>query len=139
EHYVETVKELVERYDIDPSYIILEITEGLATKDVEELVERIKELQSLGFKISMDDFGSGYSSLNVLRELPIDELKLDRVFLMKTKDETKSHIIMHNIISMAKELGMKTVCEGVETIEQVKLLQEMHCDIAQGYYYSRPV
>ena len=139
EHYVETVKELVERYDIDPSYIILEITEGLATKDVEELVERIKELQSLGFKISMDDFGSGYSSLNVLRELPIDELKLDRVFLMKTKDETKSHIIMHNIISMAKELGMKTVCEGVETIEQVKLLQEMHCDVAQGYYYSRPV
>lgn len=139
DHYVETVKEIVERYDIDPSCIILEITEGLATKDVEELVERIKELHRLGFKISMDDFGSGYSSLNVLRELPIDELKLDRVFLMETKDETKSHIIMHNIISMAKELGMKTVCEGVETVEQVKLLQEMHCDVAQGYYYSRPI
>lgn len=139
EHYVETVKKIVERYDIDPSYIILEITEGLATKDVEELVERIKELHHLGFKISMDDFGSGYSSLNVLRELPIDELKLDRVFLMKTKDKTKSHIIMHNIILMAKELGMKTVCEGVETSEQVKLLQKMNCDIAQGYYYSKPI
>lgn len=139
EHYVDTVKEIVERYEIDPSYLILEITEGLVTYEFEELTKRINQLHALGFQISMDDFGSGYSSLNVLRELPINELKLDRVFLMKTDDEHKRHIIMHNIISMAKQLGMKTVCEGVETLEQVKMLQEMQCDIAQGYYYSKPI
>lgn len=138
-NYLETVHALVSKYSLDPKYIVIEITESLATGKVEEIASVIAGLHELGFSLSMDDFGSGYSSLNVLRELTIDELKLDRDFLSATEQEARSRIILRNILELAHELRIATVCEGVETRTQADQLRDMGCDIAQGYFFSRPI
>lgn len=138
-NYLETVHGLVSKYDLDPKYIIIEVTESLATNKAEEIASVISGLHALGFSVSMDDFGSGYSSLNVLRKLSIDELKLDRDFLSSTELETRSRIILRNILELARELHITTVCEGVETRIQADQLRDMGCDIAQGYFFSRPI
>ncbi|MEG0215993.1 MAG: EAL domain-containing protein, partial [Hungatella sp.] len=96
-------------------------------------------LHEKGFCISLDDFGSGYSSLNVLKDLPVDVLKLDRFMLGETLDSDREATIITNVIRMAKELNMAIVAEGVETQEQVVFLRNAGCEIAQGYYYSKPV
>lgn len=138
-NYLETVHGLVSKYDLDPKYIIIEVTESLATNKAEEIASVISGLHTLGFSVSMDDFGSGYSSLNVLRKLSIDELKLDRDFLSSTELEARSRIILRNILELARELHITTVCEGVETRIQADQLRDMGCDIAQGYFFSRPI
>ena len=138
-NYLETVHNLVSKYDLDPKYIIIEVTESLATNKAEEIASVISGLHALGFSVSMDDFGSGYSSLNVLRKLSIDELKLDRDFLSSTELEARSRIILRNILELARELHITTVCEGVETRIQADQLRDMGCDIAQGYFFSRPI
>lgn len=138
-NYLETVHGLVSKYDLDPKYIIIEVTESLATNKAEEIASVISGLHALGFSVSMDDFGSGYSSLNVLRKLSIDELKLDRDFLSSTELENRSRIILRNILELARELHITTVCEGVETRIQADQLRDMGCDIAQGYFFSRPI
>lgn len=137
--YIQKIRVLMEKYEIKEGEIIVEITESVSTIDMVEVEMIIRNLHEIGLGISMDDFGSGYSSLNVLRELPIDELKIDRVFLMSTKYEEKSQVIMESMIHMAKKCKMQVVCEGVETGEHVKALQVMCCDIAQGYYYAKPM
>lgn len=139
ENYIEHIKEVLTKYNVQPGEIIIEITEGVSIHDIHEVENILLSLKKLGLKISMDDFGSGYSSLNILKELPIDELKLDRLFLNETKYREKSENIMRNIINLAKECHMKVVCEGVETIENVEMLKSMNCDIAQGFYYARPM
>ena len=133
------MRQILCKYNIEPGDVIIEITEGVSVRDIYEIENIVSDIKKLGLSISMDDFGSGYSSLNVLKELPIDELKLDRAFLMDTKYKDKSEIIMKNIITLAKECHMVVVCEGVETIKNVEMLKEMNCDIAQGYYYSKPL
>lgn len=138
-NYIERVRQILCKYNIEPGDVIIEITEGVSVRDIYEIENIVSDIKKLGLSISMDDFGSGYSSLNVLKELPIDELKLDRAFLMDTKYKDKSEIIMKNIITLAKECHMVVVCEGVETIKNVEMLKEMNCDIAQGYYYSKPL
>lgn len=138
-NYLETVHGLVSKYDLDPKYIIIEVTESPATNKAEEIASVISGLHALGFSVSMDDFGSGYSSLNVLRKLSIDELKLDRDFLSSTELENRSRIILRNILELARELHITTVCEGVETRIQADQLRDMGCDIAQGYFFSRPI
>lgn len=138
-NYLETVHGLVSKYDLDPKYIIIEVTESLATNKAEEIASVISGLHALGFSVSMDDFGSGYSSLNVLRKLSIDKLKLDRDFLSSTELEARSRIILRNILELARELHITTVCEGVETRIQADQLRDMGCDIAQGYFFSRPI
>lgn len=87
----------------------------------------------------MDDFGSGYSSLNVLKDIPVDELKLDRVFLSSAKDEARRDTIVRHVIRLAEDLGITTVSEGVETDEQVAFLRACGCDIAQGFYFAKPM
>lgn len=138
-NYLETVHGLVSKYNLDPKYIIIEVTESLATNKAEEIASVISGLHALGFSVSMDDFGSGYSSLNVLRKLSIDELKLDRDFLSSIELETRSRIILRNILELARELHITTVCEGAETRIQADQLRDMGCDIAQGYFFSRPI
>ena len=137
--YIQKIKALMDKYEIQEGEIIVEITESVSTIDMIEVETIIEHLHKIGLGISMDDFGSGYSSLNVLRELPIDELKIDRVFLMSTKYEEKSQVIMESMIHMAKKCQMQVVCEGVETGDHVKAFQTMCCDIAQGYYYAKPM
>ena len=139
EHYLETVHALVAKYALDPKYIILEITESLATNNADEITAVISGLHQMGFSLSMDDFGAGYSSLNLLRELAIDELKLDRDFLSDGAQDARSQVILHSIIDLARQLHITTVCEGIETREQADQLRDLGCDIAQGYFFSRPI
>lgn len=117
--YVENLCEIMERYHVPAKMITLEILEGLALGDAEGLNSRIRELKEKGFQISMDDFGSGYSSLNILCSLEIDELKLDRAFLMEMPGHKKwqQQIVMEQIAQLAKKMNMTTVAEGVETWE----------------------
>lgn len=141
--YVTNMKALLEKYRIPASLITLEILEGLAMKNTEELNERLESLTQMGFQVSMDDFGSGYSSLNTLASLKIDELKLDRAFLLRLQDPREDYdrqiTIMNKIVELTKALGIRTVVEGIESAEDEELVWEMGCDQGQGYYYSKPV
>ncbi|WP_066719334.1 bifunctional diguanylate cyclase/phosphodiesterase [Clostridium sp. Marseille-P299] len=139
ENYINNVSNLLKKYAIEPGDIIIEITESIPADTFNEIKTIISKLHNLGIKVSIDDFGSGYSSLNILKELTIDELKLDKEFLSNIKDAVKCEIIIESIITMAKKCNIQVVCEGVETKEHVEMLQEKNCDIAQGYYYSKPI
>ena len=139
--YIEIMTELKERYEIPDQLITLEILEGLATENVEELNRKIGILRGQGFRISLDDFGSGYSSLNVLGNLRIDELKLDRGFLLEASDKknTRFRAVMEEIVQLTKRLRISTVVEGIETASNEQFCCEIGCDQGQGYYYSRPL
>ena len=131
--------ELVEKYDIDPQNLKLEITETAVVMDLKRQLELITRLRQTGFIVEMDDFGSGYSSLNMLKEIHVDVLKIDMAFLKKAKDEERSKKILQMIIGLSKQLGMPVITEGVETAQQVEFLAEMGCDIFQGYYFGKPM
>lgn len=139
--YVERICSITRRYDVPNCYITLEILEGLALENQEQVSAHINQLHRYGFRISMDDFGTGYASLNTLSQLQIDELKLDRSFLMQAAQNTeqKRRKILEVVIEVAKRLHISTVAEGVETEDHVRLMQKMGCDYGQGYYYSRPI
>ena len=141
EDYVDRLCEITDHYRVPRKYLVLEILEGLAAENLEELNRTILRLKEKDFQISMDDFGSGYSSLNILSGLEIDEVKLDREFLMAmgTNREAKQKTMMRNVVQIAKDIGIRTVAEGVETEADEKFLQSIGCNYGQGYYYSRPV
>ena len=132
-------KDLVEKYGITPQNLNIEITETAIMSDVPNLREELKRLQQLGFTVEIDDFGSGYSSLNALKDIDVDVLKIDMGFLRETENKDKSRIILNSVMKMAKEIGMPVITEGVETIEQVHMLTKMGCDTFQGYYFSKPI
>lgn len=138
-NYYERLKALIEQYDVPLEYIELEVTESTLENDWEKIVPLIHSIKRLGFSIAMDDFGSGFSSLNTLRILPINILKIDKTFLKESDSSDRSKIIIKNIINMSKELQIKVVCEGVETEAQLEFLKRAGCDIIQGYYYSKPL
>lgn len=131
--------ELVKKYDLDPQNIKLEITETAIVMDFKRQLELIERLRKTGFVVEMDDFGSGYSSLNMLKDIHVDVLKIDMAFLRKAKDEERSKKILQMIISLSKQLDMPVITEGVETAEQVAFLTEMGCDMFQGYYFAKPM
>lgn len=133
------VKALLSRYNIPPKYLEFELTETVFTDKVDDTVTLMSRLRELGVNVSMDDFGSGYSSLNVLTKLPLDVLKLDKEFLDDFDTDSDEKLIIPSIIDMAKKLNLTVVCEGVETSEQVNFLREVGCDFAQGYFYSKPI
>lgn len=135
----DVLTKLVEKYKISPHRLNLEITETAIIMDVERQIKLIDKLRAYGFAIEMDDFGSGYSSLNMLKEINVDVLKIDMAFLQECDDHEKSRKILENIVHLAKSLGIKVVTEGVEKKEQVDFLTKAGCDIYQGFYYSKPV
>ena len=126
-------------YEIPDGMLELEFTESLAIEDNDILRKRIEELGGAGFVCSLDDFGAGYSSLNTLKDLPIQVLKLDMLFFRKGADEKRSQIIVGNVIHMAKQLNIRIVAEGVEAVDQVDFLRECGCDIVQGFVFERPM
>lgn len=130
---------LVEKYEIRPRNLRLEITESAIMSDFDKQLLLIQRLQEYGFMVEMDDFGSGYSSLNMLKDMPVDTLKVDMGFLRETNHQERSRTILKMIISLSKQLGMEVVTEGVETKEQVDFLTEIGCDIFQGYYFAKPM
>ncbi|MBQ9765588.1 MAG: EAL domain-containing protein [Lachnospiraceae bacterium] len=136
----EKLESLIEKYDLSPEDLEIEITETIYADDIESINNRVKELKKSGFKIAMDDFGSGYSSLNMLKEMPLDIIKMDLKFLdAKDEDKEKSRNILGTLIKLAKSLGFAVVVEGVETKEQVEFLREVGQCSAQGYYFSKPI
>ena len=131
--------DLLDEFGLSDEDILLEITESAYTEDSEQLIKTVNELRSHGFRIEMDDFGSGYSSLNMLAMLPIDYLKLDMKFIQGMKDDGKSAFMLKLMMDIAAHLQVPVVAEGVETESQYKFLKELGCDIIQGYYFAKPV
>lgn len=137
--YLERMKELVGRYKETVEFIELEVTETILEDNVEKMVKLLNSLKKLGFKISLDDFGSGYSSFSSIKELPIDVLKIDKGFMVEDQNEGRSKQIVKNIVNMAKELDIQVVCEGVETEDQFVFLKKIECDMAQGFLRAKPM
>lgn len=135
----EVITSIVKKYDIEPKMLKLEITETALMSDLKKNMEVIKSLRDYGFKIEIDDFGSGYSSLNMLKDISADVLKIDMAFLRATENEVKGQDILETIISLGGKLGMEVITEGVETDKQLIMLTEMGCHIFQGYYFSKPI
>ena len=135
----EHICRIVDRYRVPHQYIELELTESAFFDDKAVLLNTVKQLKSFGFKVSMDDFGAGYSSLNSLKELPLDIIKLDAEFFRSVDDLPRSNLIVGDTISLAKKLGMQIVAEGIETREQVDFLAQQKCDLIQGFYFSKPL
>ena len=134
-----TLKGIVEEYGISQEQILLEITESAYSEDSKHIIDTVHRLRSEGFRVEMDDFGTGYSSLNMLTSLPIDALKLDMQFIRTAFTEGGDTGMIAIVIEIAEMLGVPVIAEGVETEEQLNALKEMGCDIAQGYYFSKPV
>lgn len=134
-----TFTNLVQKYDINPMNLKLEITESAIIMDLERQLELINRLQSAGFIIEMDDFGSGYSSLNMLKEIKVDVLKIDMAFVRKSTNDERGRKILKMIINLSKQLGMPVISEGVETADQVRFLTDIGCDVFQGYYFAKPM
>lgn len=135
----EIFHDLANKYDFDIKKLKLEITESALMDNVREILNTLDELQSQGYDIEIDDFGSGYSSLGLLKDINADILKIDMIFLQETKNEEKSSTILKNIISMSKELGMPVITEGVETKKQADFLMQAGCDMFQGFYFAKPM
>lgn len=136
--FVSEVKHALTTSELSARHLHLELTESAMLKNASYSIEVMKELQGLGVKISVDDFGTGYSSLSYLRDLPINNLKIDRSFIKNLRAESKDLAIVHAIITMGKGLNLNVIAEGIETEEQLSILRQLTCDVAQGYYLSKP-
>jgi diguanylate cyclase (GGDEF)-like protein len=135
----EILKGIVNRYQLSTELLHLEITESAYTENPDQLILIVRQLKKEGFIIEMDDFGSGYSSLNMLAELPIDVLKLDMRFLQDKGEESKNENIMSAIVELAKKINLHVIAEGVEREKQISMLKAMKCDMVQGYFYAKPM
>ena len=139
ERLILKVAEILARTRLDPKHLELEITEGLAMKDVDAVVAKLKELKSLGLQMAIDDFGTGYSSLSYLRRFPIDRLKIDQSFTREVNSSADGAAIARAVIQLGHALDLKVIAEGVETQEQLGFLRDNGCDEIQGYFFSRPL
>ena len=133
------ITKIVKENGLKPSEYMLEITESAYTSDSKHIIEVVENLRALGHKVEMDDFGSGYSSLNMLTSMPIDVLKMDKAFIRNIKPGNKEMKLVELVLDIAKNLEVPVVAEGVETEEEYKMLKDTGCDIIQGYYFSKPI
>ena len=136
--YVKNLELIRKKYNIDPKYIEVEITEGMYYENIDSISIFINNLHKLGYSVSMDDFGAGYSNLVSMAKLNFDVIKFDRSFCLGLENE-KVKIMLNELIKLIKTMNMKTICEGVETKENVEYLTAIGCDSIQGYYYSKPI
>ncbi len=139
EKFVNEIWEIADRYGVPRKYLEVELTESIMYKNEDTLEAVLEKLHSAGFSLSMDDFGTGYSSLGLLKNLPVDVIKIDRSFFTGSKHKKRTKTVVGNVLRMAKELGIQTVAEGVETQEHIELLRSLQCDMVQGYYYAKPM
>lgn len=135
----QTFKNLVSKYGIDTDKLHIEITETALSEDKQAAHKTIERLHDEGFIIEIDDFGSGYSSFNFLKDVCADVIKIDRVFLKKSNHEERGEQILRSIISLSHDIGMDVITEGVENVDQLSMLAKMNCDWFQGYYFSKPI
>ena len=137
--FVNYLFDLLEKYQVNPKDIELEITESVLIDDFDQVVEKLHVIKDYGIKISLDDFGTGFSSLSYLKGLPIDTLKIDKSFIDTVIDDESTQVITESIVSMVKKLGYETVAEGVETKEQYEYLKKIECDNIQGFLLGKPM
>lgn len=135
----EEIRQAVKDYNVPHNKLRFEITETVMMTDMENRVHILESLRDEGFQIEMDDFGSGYSSLNLLKDMPVDVIKIDMRFLSCSKHEMKAQRILNNIVRMSDDIGIVPLVEGVETREQYGMLSNMHCQFFQGYYFAKPM
>lgn len=139
-NFLQDFKQVYQKYHIPASLLEIEITESIVFGNLEQLMCVIDQIHELGFRCSLDDFGSGYSSLNILKDIRVDAIKIDKAFLdSKKENRERTEFIIKSVIKLAKSLGMLTITEGVETREQTDFLKNAHCDLAQGFVFSKPV
>ncbi len=136
--FVPRLIQFIEQSGVSPTRINIEITESFLIESIELMAEKLLQLRDAGFLLSLDDFGKGYSSLSYLKELPVHFVKIDKVFIDDLKNQDKTRLLTKSIITLSHSLGLKVVAEGVEDAEQYEYLKALHCDIIQGYYFSRP-
>lgn len=138
ENFIDEYVQISDKYNIDRSKIDLEITENATIDENIDIIKILNKVKSTGFVISIDDFGTGYSSLSMLQDMPIDIIKIDKVFVDNANLQSDKNIINY-IMLISKRLDVKTIVEGVETKEQVEFVRKLKCDVIQGYYYSKPI
>lgn len=139
DRFIPYMNEWIQTYHLDSSQITLEITESAIIEDIQKSVHVLKQLKKLGFIIALDDFGTGYSSLTYLQKLPIDIIKIDRTFISNIKPNTEEFHVLRYMIDLAHHLNLQVVAEGIETIEQANMVKKYDVDLAQGYYFCRPM
>ena len=137
--FVGQVKAILERHAVEPSLLKLELTEGMLLDNVNDIVAAMNALNKIGVRFSLDDFGKGYSSLQYLKQLPLDQLKIDRSFVRDLVNNNSDKAIVRTIIAMARSLNLDVIAEGVETEAQKNLLKKKGCEIFQGYLFGKPV
>ena len=135
--FLDKIIELMHQYQISYQLIEFELTESMFVNNTKAVKEYLNEMRQLGLSVSIDDFGSGYSSLNILASVPANVIKLDRVFLYENKQQNRE--LIKHLVKMLKNLNFSIVAEGVETVEQMAFLRNVGCDIAQGYFLSKPL
>jgi EAL domain-containing protein (putative c-di-GMP-specific phosphodiesterase class I) len=136
--FVDQIAELLEKYEIPASYLVIEITENAMLIDPANAIQILEKLDRMGMRIAIDDFGAGFSSLGYLKKLPVDELKIDKSFVMDMISNDNDAVIVRSTIDLAHNLGLLVVAEGVESEEIYDLLKILRCDMAQGFYLSTP-
>lgn len=139
DNFVDSIVEVLNKYKVRPNEIELEITESVLIDDFKAVSERLKVLRDYGIRISLDDFGTGFSSLSYLKKLPIDTLKIDKSFIDTVMTDSATRVITESIINMVKSLGFESIAEGVEEEQQYKYLHAIGCDVIQGYLFSKPL
>lgn len=139
EGFVDELVNLTKQYNVDPFEIEIEITESVYLNDNSELIRTVDELKDYGFYVSIDDFGSGYSALSMLKDIPADTIKIDKEFLDLSANSERGKRVIKNVIRLCKDLKYKVMIEGVESQEQADILTSYGCEIAQGFYFSRPI
>lgn len=136
--FVDNLNNMLKQSKITPDKLRLELTEGILISDVDKVYKKLIELKNLGFSISVDDFGTGYSSLSYLKNLPLDELKIDQSFVANLSDNDADKTIVQTIISIGEAFGFEVIAEGVETKEQLDILKNLGCKYFQGYLFAKP-
>lgn len=137
--FITLVQEVVQETGIDPSQLELELTESILIDDLEHTLDALSQLRAMGVRMAIDDFGTGYSSLNYLKQFPVDTLKIDMSFIRGLPESSEDGQITRTIISMAHNLGLGVIAEGVETKEQLEFLKQVECEEVQGFYFSKPL
>jgi len=137
--FCDVVKNILQKYELEPEVLDLEITESMLMQDPERNLKTLLLLRQLGVGLSLDDFGTGYSSLEYLQHFPITTLKIDRTFIKNMSDQSRNYAVVRTIIDLAHELNLSVVAEGIETDDQLDILSRYQCDEFQGFYFSKPL
>ncbi len=139
EYFMNKMKEVLEKYPVDREYIVFEVTETMFFDDVDYMIAKAEEIKELGYKMSLDDFGSGYNSLSMVSKLPVDEIKFDRSFVQNSIHTDRGVKLIKGLIDTIKGVELEVISEGIETKSEEKIMQDCGCDVIQGYIYDKPL